>query len=76
MLKDTKETMKSINLGNEGGKSQQIENINRELIENINKQTEIMKREPNRNSETASTITEMKSSLEVFNSRLSRQKTQ
>ena len=35
-----------------------------------------MKREPNRNSETASTITEMKSSLEVFNSRLSRQKTQ
>lgn len=38
-------------------------------IENISEETEIIKKEPNRYSEIKSTITEMKTSLEGFNSR-------
>lgn len=42
----------------------------------IIKDTEIIKREPNKNSEAASTVTEMKSLLMIFNSRLRRKNTQ
>lgn len=61
MLKGAKETMRK-----------EIEEMRAKMsqqTENINKVTEIIKKEPNGNSEAASTIIDIKSSLEVFSNR-------